>query len=48
MGFHEVAVPEDQGAVLSAAEDFAVGELADAGNVGKFELAELTDFSLEL
>ena len=46
--FHQVTVPKNEGSVLGTAEDLAVGELADAGDVGKFELAEFSDFSLEL
>jgi hypothetical protein len=48
VSFHQVAVPEDEGAVLGTAEHLAVGELTYPGDVGEFELTELTDFTLQL
>lgn len=48
MGLHQVTVPENEGSVLGTAEHLAVGELTYPGDVGEFELTELTDFTLQL
>lgn len=48
MGFDEVSVPKNESAVLSTAEDLPVGEFADTGDVRELELAEFSNFSLEL